>query len=90
LARRLHDVTILQERFERLIEASASMSSNSKKCLDRRVPTRWNSDFACLAAHVYFEEPVRALTTDPKLSAFALTDAQWVLAKKLVGVLEAR
>jgi hypothetical protein len=82
-------VTILQEKFEKLVDASASMSDNSKKHLDRRVPTRWNSDFACLAAHVYFEEPVRALTTDPKLGAFALTEAQWTLAKDLVDVLEA-
>jgi hypothetical protein len=87
LARRLHDVTTQQVKFEGFI--NVTMPESSKKHLDRRVPTRWNSDLTCLAAHVYFAEPVQLLTNDPKmnLKCFALTAKQWILAKQLVGVL---
>ena len=85
LARRLHDNTTLQEKFERLVKVT--MPDSSKSHLDRRVPTRWNSDFTCLMTHVEFEEPIKSLTSDAKLKCFALTERQWALAKKLVGVL---
>lgn len=66
---------------------AANSTSGQKVALDRRVPTRWNSDLACLAAHVKFETPVKQLTSDG-LSEYALSDAQWKLAKQLCEVLE--
>lgn len=95
LARRVHDASNLQEKFEKLVELSQSQQENKengsqKRALDRRVPTRWNSDFKCLEAHVQFEGPVQQLTSDPsnKLKLYALTDDQWKLAKDLQDVLE--
>lgn len=91
LARRCHDSATLQEKFERLVAAQDSLEGQ-KSALDRRVPTRWNSDFACLAAHILFRTPVQQLVGDPKngLSAYRLTEAQWALAEELSGVLEVR
>ncbi|GBE89936.1 Putative AC transposase OS=Zea mays PE=2 SV=2 [Sparassis crispa] len=89
LARHLHDSPTLQEKFEKLVDAQADLVG-SKKALDRRVATRWNSDFACLNAHIHFETPVRQLTSDLKneLQGYALTREQWSLAKQLGPVLE--
>ena len=60
-----------------------------KKALDHRIPTRWNSDFACLDAHVYFKAPVEQLTavTANKLSTYQLSAPQWDLAHKLSDIL---
>lgn len=57
-----------------------------KDTLDRRVPTRWNSDFACLSAHALFRVPVSQLTSDPanNLTEYKLTDDQWVLVTQLL------
>lgn len=79
----------MQSRFERLVDADNDLTGQ-KKSLDRRVPTRWNADFACLAAHVHFETPVKQLTSDSKngLTAYALTNNQWETAKQLVEVLD--
>ncbi|KAJ6555813.1 hypothetical protein B0H19DRAFT_862980, partial [Mycena capillaripes] len=85
LARRVHDSATLQSKFEKLV--AANMDAGQKVALDRRVPTRWNSDLACLAAHVQFEIPVKQLTSDG-LEEYALTPAQWELAKQLCEVLE--
>ncbi|GBE85812.1 Putative AC transposase OS=Zea mays PE=2 SV=2 [Sparassis crispa] len=89
LARRLHDSLTLQEKFEKLVDAQPELSG-TKKALDRRMVTRWNSDFACLAAHIYFEIPVKQLTSDDRndLQPYALSHAQWRLAKQLEPVLE--
>ncbi|KAF8151169.1 hypothetical protein K438DRAFT_1623955, partial [Mycena galopus ATCC 62051] len=84
LARRVHDSGTLQDKFEKLVAANSS--HGQKVALDRRVPTRWNSDLACLAAHVAFETPVKQLTSDG-LSEYALTPEQWKLAKQLCEVL---
>lgn len=54
------------------------------------MPTRWNSDLACLAAHVRFETPVKQLTSSDGLSEYALSEAQWKLAKQLCEVLVVR
>ena len=88
LARRLHDSPALQEKFEKFVDAE--MPHTSKKRIDRRVPTRWNSDHACLAAYISFEDPVGLLTNqnDLKLKAFSLSLNQWALATKLVAVLQ--
>lgn len=91
LARRLHDSSTLQEKFEKLVlmERGELASADQKVRLDRRVPTRWNSDLACLAAHLHFEREVRLITTSAYgLEDFALSEMQWKLAKDLVGVLD--
>lgn len=90
LARRVHDSPTLQEKFEKLVDAQTDFDHGQKRTLTRRVPTRWNSDLACLAAHIYFETPVKQLTSDSsnKLKQYALTEQQWKLAKQLSEVLE--
>lgn len=103
MARRVHDTTIIQDEFGKLVQAAKDRGNNNategderhktreqKNTLDRQVPTRWNSDFACLDAHVYFEEVVQQLTSISRyrLSKYALTEEQWKLGKKLVEVLE--
>ncbi|KAJ6600177.1 hypothetical protein B0H10DRAFT_1824761, partial [Mycena sp. CBHHK59/15] len=85
LARRVHDSATLQGKFEKLVEAN-SAGSGQKIALDRRVPTGWNSDLACLAAHVQFERPVKQLTQD-NLEEYAPTPEQWALAKQLCQAL---
>ena len=63
--------------------------SGQQRSLPWRVPTRWNSDLTCLSAHIGFETPVRQLTSsDPSLKKYALSEAQWKLAKQLAEVLE--
>lgn len=90
LARRVHDSPTLQEKFEKLVDAQINSNPGQKRTLTRRVPTRWNSDLACLAAHIAFETPVKQLTSDSnnKLKQYALTEEQWKLAKQLGEVLE--
>ena len=92
LARRVHDSPTLQEKFEKLVDAQTDLNVDpgQKRTLTRRVPTRWNSDLACLAAHIVFETPVKQLTSDSsnKLKQYALTEEQWKLAKQLSEVLE--
>ncbi|KAI0061954.1 hypothetical protein BV25DRAFT_1804810, partial [Artomyces pyxidatus] len=87
LARRLHDSPTLQEKFERLVVAMQG-EHDQKKRLDRRVPTRWNSDYACLAAHIAFKAEIRKLTTEDGLEEYALTNEQWALAEELKDVLQ--
>jgi len=90
LARRLHDSTTLQEKFEKLIQDDPELDGG-KTSLDRRVPTRWNTDLTCLDAHVYLKSPVQQLTAAAvnKLQKYRLTDRQWDLAEDLVDVLAA-
>ena len=66
------------------------IKNSMKRALDCRVPTRWNSDHACLKAHLYFREQVEQLTglSENKLRAYRLTDNQWTIMKVLVEVLE--
>ena len=88
MARRVHDSPTLQETFEKLVDAQID-HSGQQRSLSRRVPTRWNSDLACLAAHIEFATPVKQLTSsDSSLKKYALSDAQWTLAKQLAEVLE--
>jgi hypothetical protein len=88
LARRVHDSTTLQEKLEKLIQDDRELDG-SKTTLDRRMPTRWNTDFTCLEAHVHLKNPVQQLTAaaSNKLQAYRLTDQQWDLADDLVEVL---
>jgi hypothetical protein len=89
LARRVHDSPTLRERFDDLVSKDPELKG-SKRTLDRRVPTRWNSDLACLKAHVHFKSVVQALTAvdSYKLQAYRLTTAQWRLAEDLALILE--
>ena len=85
----MHDSARLQAEFERIV-TSLSTTPGTKVHLDRRVPTRWNSDFACLRAHFWFREAIRILTgkRDLALEAYALTSSQWKLTEQLLEVLE--
>ena len=58
--------------------------------LDRRVSTRWNSDLACLDAHLYFRSPIEQLTGAAinKLQAYRLSEDQWDLTETLSAILE--
>ena len=66
-----------------------SSLDGAKQTLDRRVPTRWNSDFTCLQAHLYFRVEVDRLTRNPSnnLGRYRLSDKQWQLTEDLVDAL---
>lgn len=89
LARRLHGNPSLQAEFEQIVN-SLGLGGSDKTHLDHRVPTRWNSDFACLKAHFYFKDAIQILTQQEELEleAYALTQSQWRLAEHLVSLLE--
>jgi len=78
----------LKEDFDRLVEQNSSRDG-FKHVLERRVPTRWNSDFTCLKSHLHFRYEVEQLTgaSRNKLSAYRLTPSQWDLAIDLVEAL---
>ncbi|KAI0045690.1 hypothetical protein FA95DRAFT_1543462 [Auriscalpium vulgare] len=88
LARRVHDSPTLGEEFDRLVANDTSLATDQRR-LARRVPTRWNSDLACLKSHVELRKAVEQLTGDRTLglTAFRLTDAQWELVDDLMEVL---
>jgi hypothetical protein len=91
LARRIHDGSTLKEKFDKLVQNDENLAG-SKTALDRRVPTRWNSDFSCLDAHVHFKNVIQQLTgvAANKLQAYRLTNPQWEMADELLEVLEVR
>ena len=87
MARKLNESQLLQLEFERLL------NPNNTQCrtLTRRVPTRWNSDFAALKSHVMFQrEVLQLIAANPSLKKYALTSKQWVLAKYLAEILVVR
>ncbi|GBE85912.1 hypothetical protein SCP_0804360 [Sparassis crispa] len=89
LAKRVHDSPgTLGEKFKIAIQLDDQLTGE-KTTLDHRVPTRWNSDFYCLEAHIYFKVAVQALTSTAvnNLKAFRLMENQWALAERLVTVL---
>lgn len=93
LARKAHDSTTIGERFQLYVRQDRQEDPGSlpghKTTLDRRVPTRWNSDLTAIRTHVFFERQVHRLTaSDPALQQFALSDDQWKLAKELAEVLQ--
>jgi hypothetical protein len=79
----------LKEKFDNLVAADKDLDGD-KEVLDRRVPTRWNTDLTCLDAHLYFRSPVESLTgaAANKLQAYRLSEAQWDLAETLSAILE--
>jgi hypothetical protein len=89
LARRVHDSSPLKEKFDTLVTNDKDLPGD-KTMLDRRVPTRWNSDLTCLDAHLYFRSPVEQLTGAAvnKLQAYRLSEDQWNLAEILSAILE--
>jgi len=85
LARRLHDSSTLQSKFERLI------TSGQTTTLIRRITTRWNTDFDCLQSHITMEREIIALITmEVPLKKYLLTKEQWELARMLTKQLEVR
>ena len=91
LARRVHDSATLKEQFDILVSSDPTCDG-MKHTLDRRVATRWNSDYACLKAHKYFRRPVEQLTglSRLKLGSYRLTEAQWDIVDDLVEALAVR
>ncbi|KAF9527495.1 hypothetical protein CPB83DRAFT_768363, partial [Crepidotus variabilis] len=89
LARRVHDITTLDERFQELVRTDQELQF-TKRALARRVPTRWNSDFDCIDSHLHFKAVIQSMTgvTDLKLKAYALSEDQWDLVKDLQEVLK--
>ncbi|TFY82246.1 hypothetical protein EWM64_g1767 [Hericium alpestre] len=85
LARKVHDSPTLQERFEKCVSNDALPVHGDGNNND----TNGREDFACLAAHVRFQDPVRVLTADRRnnLKAYALSAEQWELAEHLADVL---
>ena len=60
--------------------------------MDRRVPTRWNSELDCVEAHIFFRPVIEAFTspTENGLAAYRLTRTQWDLAEDVADVLMVR
>jgi hypothetical protein len=85
----VHDSSTLHEKFDKLVQEDNELEG-SMQMLTQRVPTRWNSDFDCLKAHIHFKSTVQSLTgvAANKLQAYQLTDAQWRLAEDLTLILE--
>jgi hypothetical protein len=88
LARRVHDGATLKEKFDKLVQEDEELEG-SKRALDRRVSTRWNSNLTCLEAHIHFKNVIQQLTgvAANKLQAYRLSDKQWELAENLIDVL---
>ncbi|KAJ7189229.1 hypothetical protein C8R46DRAFT_878180, partial [Mycena filopes] len=91
LAKKVHDSSTVAAVFDGLVNSAKARGTlqTDKTALDRRCPTRWNSDFQCLEVHALFKPVIQQLTatTDLKLKSFALTEAQWKLVDQLSLVL---
>ncbi|KAF8901916.1 hypothetical protein CPB84DRAFT_1679335, partial [Gymnopilus junonius] len=89
LAQRIHDSSPLNEQFQELLINSQGQIQSNKTALDQRVPTQWNSDFDCLAAHLQFKDVVQSMTarSSNKLQAYRLSESQWNLAGDVQDVL---
>ena len=85
----MHDSSTLHGKFDRLVQEDDELEG-SMKMLTQHVPTRWNSDFDCLKAHIHFKRIVQSHTgmAANKLRAYLLTDSQWRLAEDLTLILE--
>ncbi|KAH8113039.1 hypothetical protein DFH11DRAFT_1689602 [Phellopilus nigrolimitatus] len=87
LAKKVHDSGTLKEKFDNLVEANREFTGH-KRALDRRVSTRWNSEFACIEAHFFFRTIEQLTgTAANKLQSFRLNDRQWIIAQHLCDVL---
>jgi hypothetical protein len=85
----VHDNSTLNEKFQDLIDKDSDLKSN-KRALDQCVPTRWNSDLDCLAAHLHFKNTIQSITavTENKLKPYRLSDEQWDLVEDVQEVLK--
>lgn len=88
LARRVHDNSVLKEKFDKLVDEDSSLPGN-RRALTCRVPTRWNTDFACLFSHFYFRDIIEQLTAIPSLNlkTYRLSPEQWKMAEDVQEVL---
>ncbi|KAF9032378.1 hypothetical protein BJ165DRAFT_1357982 [Panaeolus papilionaceus] len=89
LARRVHDSHALADRFQKLVDEDNNLR-DSQRTLARRVPTRWNSDLACLLAHFDFRDVITVIfTAAPSngVQAYRLTDEQWSIAEDVKQIL---
>ncbi|KAF5315255.1 hypothetical protein D9619_006958 [Psilocybe cf. subviscida] len=90
LARRVHDSPTTNEKFQELITNSYDPDTRGgPRSLTRRVPTRWNSDLACLESHMYFRDIIEELTSirSLKLAPYTLSAEQWEIASDVHQVL---
>ncbi|KAF5311813.1 hypothetical protein D9619_002319 [Psilocybe cf. subviscida] len=90
LARRVHDSPTTNEKFQELITNSYDPDiRGGPRSLTRRVPTRWNSDLACLESHMYFRDIIEELTSirSLKLAPYTLSAEQWEIASDVHQVL---
>ena len=91
MAQWVHDVSVLNQDFVDRVAASKDPEiANSRRTLAHHVPTRWNADFDCLDAHVFFKDIVQAMTGvhANKLTAYCLNDGQWDLSDEILEVLK--
>jgi hypothetical protein len=79
----------LKESFDQLVKINPDLAGTTQR-LARQVPTRWNSDLACLCSHFVFKEVVVSMTGRSDLSSYRLSDLQWGLLKDLIEVLQVR
>lgn len=90
LARKIHDSSTLNEKFQAEVSHNPDLQTSAKHALDRRVPTRWNADFLCLSAHLHFKSVIQSMTgvSENKLKPYRLSDEQWELSDDLGDVLK--
>ena len=91
LARWVHDISVLNQDFVDRVAASKDPEiANSQCTLACCVPIRWNADFDCLDAHVFFKDIVQAMTgvCANKLTAYHLNDEQWEISDEILEVLK--
>lgn len=88
LARQIHDGGALKDKFDTIVQEDEELLGD-KRALDRRVTTRWNTDFLCMEAHRHFRGPIELLTGNNlnKLQAYHLSDDHWNLTDTLHDVL---
>ncbi|KAJ2928986.1 hypothetical protein H1R20_g8111, partial [Candolleomyces eurysporus] len=86
-ARRINDSPTLKESFDQLVKIDPNLAGTTQR-LARRVPTRWNSDLACLCSHLVFKQVVVSMTGRSELSSYHLSPLQWDLLRDLIDVLQ--
>jgi hypothetical protein len=73
LAQHVHDSSTLKEKFDTLVSNDKDLPGD-KIALDRRVPTRWNSDLTCLmltyTSEVLLNNSLGLLSISYKLTDF--------------------
>lgn len=91
LATRVNDSGTLKAIFDSRVTENPTLEGD-KRALDRRVPTRWNSEGECLDAHIHFRSVIESMTstTELRLQSYKLTDDQWNLSYDVSEVLEVR